>query len=193
MKRCDQVNAFLSTFGSYTPKQKSRMAYEVKEADCLTFLGATREIATLNTAKGSIVFLMTPTSVVNVGDFIEIIKWPAVAVHWPRSQFLAQNVQQEDTVIERGDVVLEQYPGTDSLNCAGTVIMVGDRYFIEIKNGRVATSYQINAATRFGRLIDSDKKRNKALEELTARKKKPKILEVGFWSREIKEVQGGAA
>lgn len=190
MKHCDRVNAFLSTFGSYKPKPKSRMAYEIKQGDRVDFI--TSSVAELHTAKGSILFNIQPGRFVSTGDFVEIIQWPNYSVHWPRSQFLAQNVQPEDTVIERGDVVLEQYPGTDSLNCAGTVIMVGDRYFIEIKNGRVATSYQINAATRFGRLIDSDKKRNKALEELTARKKKPKILEVGFWSREITEVQGGA-
>lgn len=194
MRACDQVNAFLSTFKPYTPKQKSRMAYEVKESDQITE-GADQRFSILKNEKGHIRFIRNIEFAqypVYPGDFIEIIKWPNVAVHWPRSQFEAQNITANDTVIQRGDAVFEEggAPG-DPLVCS-TVIKVKDRYFIEIKDGRVLTAAYIDGATRYRRIIDEDKKRNKALAELTARKRNPQLLEIGFWSREIAEVQGGA-
>ena len=97
-----------------------------------------------------------------------------------------------ENVINRGDATLETW-GPGNLQTSGTVIKLGSRYFIEIKNGRVMTACYINGATRYGRVIDEDKKRNKALAELEARKKNPQLLEVGFWSRTVETVQGGAA
>lgn len=190
MRSCDQLNAFLSTFGSYTPKQKSRMAYEVKQEDKLNFVTGNR--AVLTTAKGQIEFNIQANRFVSEGDFIEIIQWPNYAVHWPRSQFLAQNVQPGDTVINRGDAVLELCTGTDSLAVAGKVIKIKDRYFASIENGRVITSWSLAGAERFCRHHDA-KKLQKTLAELAARKKKTQVLEVGMWSRTVEEVQGGAA
>lgn len=191
---CQAINGVLSTFKPYTPKQKSRIAYEVKESDQL-IESSDERFGILKTDKGLIQFTRNIEFIsyqVFPGDFIEIIKWPNVAVHWPRSQFEAQNITANDTVIQRGDAVFEEggAPG-EPLVCS-TVIKVKDRYFVEIKDGRVLTAAYIDGATRYRRIIDEDKKRNKALAELTARKRNPQLLEIGFWSREIAEVQGGA-
>jgi hypothetical protein len=192
MRSCDQVNAFLSTFGCYKEANASRMAYEVKESDRIIEC-ADSNFGILRTEKGGVKFIRNAELVsyqVFPGDFIEIIKWPNVVVHWPREQFLSQTSQEN--VINRGDATLETW-GPGNLQTSGTVIKVGDRYFIEIKNGRVMTACYINGATRYGRFIDEDKKRNRALNALIARKKKPQVLEVGFWSRTVETVQGGAA
>lgn len=188
MSRCDQVNAFLSTFDCYKQANASRMAYEIKPDDKVDLLGGTWTL--LQTAKGTIDFTRSERDEVVAGDFVEIIKWPECAVHWPREQFIAQT--STENVINRGDATLETW-GPGNLQTSGTVIKLGSRYFIEIKNGRVMTACYINGATRYGRVIDEDKKRNKALAELEARKKNPQLLEVGFWSRTVETVQGGAA
>ena len=192
-KTCDQVNAFLSQFDCYKQADASRMAYEVKESDRVSY--GDEGFGLLVTDKGEIKFLLGEkflqgVRLVSPGDFIELIQWPHVALHWPRSQFLAQT--SSENVINRGDATLETW-GPGNLTVSGTVIKVGNRYFIEIKNGRVMTSPYLRGATSYMRLIDEDKKRNKALAALTARKKKPQVLEFGYWSRTVEEVQGGAA
>lgn len=190
MNQCQVINELLSTFKPYTPKQKSRMAYEVKESDQIVEC-ADERFGILNTDKGLIKFTRNIEFVsyqVFPGDFIEIIKWPTVALHWPRAQFEAQNITANDTVILPGDAVLEEvYSGT--LNVAGHVIKIKDRYFIGIENGRVHTAWCLAGATRFCRHHDG-KKLQKTLAELAERKKKTQVLEVGFWSRELVEVAG---
>lgn len=192
MSNCEQVNEFLSTFKPYTPKHKTRCAHEITGSDKIIEC-ADERFGVLETEKGLIRFTRNidfASYQVFTGDFIEIIKWPNVAVHWPRAQFLAQNVTANDTVIQRGDAVLEEmYPG--ALNVAGHVIKIKDRYFIGIENGRVHTAWCLAGATRFCRHNDG-KKLQKTLAELAARKKKAQVLEVGYWSREFAEVQGGA-
>jgi hypothetical protein len=198
MRTCDQVNAFLSTFGDYKAKRNSRMAYEVKESDRIIPC-ADESFGILHTDKGRIKFIRSAELVsyqVFPGDFIEIIQWPNCAVHWEREHFLAQNVQPDETVIKRGDAVLEHYEGTDQLITAGSVIKIADRYFVEIKNNRVLTAWSINGAARFydhNHALNNTKKLQKTLAELEARKKNPQVVEVGFWSRTVEEVQGGAA
>lgn len=192
MRSCDQVNAFLSTFDCYKEANASRMAYEVKESDRIIPC-QDEKFGYLSTAKGDIMFLRNAELVsyqVFPGDFIEIIKWPNVVVHWPREQFLAQT--STENVINRGDATLETW-GPGNLTVSGTVIKVGDRYFSRIENGRVKTSPYLRGATKYGRLIDHDKARNRALNALNERKKKPQVLEFGFWSRTVETVQGGAA
>ncbi|HCU66191.1 MAG TPA: hypothetical protein DF774_10570 [Rheinheimera sp.] len=192
MRTCDQVNEFLSTFKPYTPKHKTRVAYEVKESDQIIDCDDER-FGVLKTDKGSVKFIRNIEFLayqVFPGDFIEMIRWPDVAIHWPRAKFEAQNVTANDTVIQRGDAVLEEtYPG--ALNVAGHVIKIKDRYFIGIENGRVHTAWCLAGATKFCRHNDG-KKLQKTLAELAARKKKTQVLEVGYWSREFAEVQGGA-
>lgn len=195
MNHCQAINGILSTFKPYTPKQINRIAYEVKESDQI-IESSDERFGILKTDKGLIQFTRNIEFVsyqVFPGDFIEIIKWPNVALHWPRAQFEAQNITANDTVIHRGDAIFEEgaAPG-DPLACS-TVIKIKDRYFVEIKEGRVLTAAYINGATRFGRLIDENRNRDKAMAELTARKRNPQLLEIGFWSREIVEVSGGAA
>ncbi|MEN3159565.1 hypothetical protein ABC502_14390 [Alkalimonas sp. NCh-2] len=189
MSSCAQVNQFLGTFQSFKAKDKSRMAYEIKPTDTIDLY---EELNVLWTEKGKIEFARKKKAEVSAGDFIEIIQWPDIAVHWPRDQFIAQNVSESDRVINRGDATLETW-GSGNLQTSGTVIQVGSRYFVEIYNGRVLTACYIGGATRYNRFIDQDKKRDKALAELEKRKKKPKVMEVGFWSRDVEEVQGGAA
>lgn len=190
MRTCDQVNAFLSQFESYKQDDVSRIAYEVKESDRLSY-SEESSFALLVTDKGEIKFFHDRrTGLVVPGDFIEIIQWPYGVVHWPRSQFLAQT--STENVVNRGDATLETW-GPGNLTVSGTVIKIDSRYFIEIKNGRVMTTPYLRGATTYMRLIDEDKKRNKALAALTARKKKPQVLEFGYWSRTVETVQGGAA
>lgn len=137
MSRCDQVNAFLSSFGSYKAKDKSRIAYEIKAGDKIDYCAG--YFNSLQTEKGEIDFYKSPGAEVEIGDFIEIIQWPHLAVHWSRDVFIAQNINPTDNVIIRGNAVLEQ-SSESHLTTAGTVIKVGTRYFIEIKNGRVMTN-----------------------------------------------------
>lgn len=190
MNSCQKANAFLSQFKPFLPKQKTVIAYEVQPTDKCDFI--TLGYGVLHTLKGNVEFTIKETHRVCVGDYVVLEKFDQPAKHWTRKDFHAANYVGDDIVVKRGDAVFEEgaAPG-DPLVCS-TVIKIKDRYFIEIKEGRVLTAAYINGATRFSRLIDEDKKRNKALAELTARKRNPQLLEIGFWSREVAEVQGGA-
>lgn len=188
MNSCQQFNEFLSTFKSYTPKAKSRCAYQVQAGDKIYYTG--HAIGELVTAKGNIRFHREPGETVQVGDYIELINMHYV-LHWSRQHFEAQNLSAHDTVIKHGDVLLEvAYAGQPQVSCH--VIKMKDRYFRGIENGRVLTAPILQGATRFCRFTD-ERKLQKALAELAARNKKTQVLEVRYWSREFEEVQGGAA
>ena len=189
---CQAFNNLLSTFKTHTPKLQQRIAYEVTESDRFIYR-ENSDFVTLITANGGIDFYRDSdfaSYFILPGDFIEIIKWPSVAVHWTREVFLAMNVTANDTVIERGEAVLEKDSSGD-LHVAGYVIEISGRYFTGIEKGRVMTAWSIEGATKFRRHHDS-KKLEKTLAELAARKKKAQVLEVGYWTREFAEVQGGA-
>jgi hypothetical protein len=184
---CQLFNQFLSTFKPYMPMQKSRCAYQVQNIDRIDY--PAHNIGEVVTSKGRICFYRKPGEFVQVGDYIELINLHYV-LHWSRQHFEGQNLSAHDTVIKHGDLLLEvDYAGQPKVSCH--VIKIKDRYFRGIENGRVLTAPIIQGATRFCRFHD-EKNLQKTLTELAARKKKTQVLEVGYWSREFAEVQGGA-
>jgi len=179
MKACDQFNAFLNQFESHTARIQVGHAYKIKQGDVVDYIA--NNVAELITPKGRLEF--THEQSVSLGDYIFYGSLGS-SYHVSQTMFKRLFCDKAHCIALPGQPLVEESFAGNPL-VWHSVIKINDRYFSEFKNGRVMTAWCIEGAKKF-------KTRNnpvavdqiqKIVAELQLKKKKPKVLEVGYWSR----------
>lgn len=186
MNSCQQYHEFLNQFKPYAAKPDTHIAYQIKQCDVVDYID--NNVAELITPKGRIEF--THEQQVSLGDFI-VFQGLDGAYHVSQAMFKKLHFMDGETPVLPGQPVIEE-PIKGYPNVACLVIKIGKRYFSEIKNDRVITAWSIQGARHF--LLWNKKDRadlTKKIAELNSRHKKPAVIEVGFWSRDIAASEGG--
>lgn len=188
MNSCQQYHQFLNQFKPFAPKPDTNIAYQIKQGDVVDYID--NNVAELITPAGRIEF--THEQQVSLGDFI-VTKTLSDAYHVSQTLFKKLHFMAGEAAALPGQPVIEEfYPGHEHV--VGKVLKIADRYFIEIKNGKVRTTPYLKGARIFKRHNEKDQAALlKLITELEQRKKKPTAFEVGFWSRDAAASEGGAA
>lgn len=188
MNNCMHYQMFVSQFKPFAPKPDLNMAYQIKKGDVVDYIDNNK--AKLTTQLGGIEF--TWEEQISLGDFI-VHGGVRAAYHVSQTLFKKLHFMAGENAVLPGQPVIEEfYPGHEHV--VGKVLKIADRYFIEIKNGKVRTTPYLKGARIFKRHNEKDQAALlKLINELEQRKKKPTAFEVGFWSRDIAASEGGAA
>lgn len=189
MNSCQQYQQFLSQFNTFALNPDPNHAYQIKKGDRVDYIDSKK--AELTTQLGGIKFNYEQQ--VSLGDFI-VLGGVGAAYHVSQTLFKKLHLMTGETPVLPGQPVIEEhYEGNPVF--WHSVIKINDRYFSEIKNGRVRTAWCIEGAKKFETRHNpvAVSQMQKVVAELQQKKKNPKVLEVGYWSRDIAESEGGAA
>lgn len=187
MNSCQQYHQFLNQFDSHAARIQVGHAYKIKQGDVVDYIA--NNVAELITPKGRLEF--THEQSVSLGDYIFLGSLGS-SYHVSQSMFKRLFCDSAESIALPGQPVVEEsYAGNPLV--WHSVIKINDRYFSEFKNGRVMTAWCIEGAKKFETRNNpvAVSQMQKIVAELQQRKKKPFVVEVGFWSRDIPASQGG--
>lgn len=186
MNNCMHYQMFVSQFKPFAPKPDLNMAYQIKKGDVVDYIDSNK--ARLTTQLGGIEF--TWEQQVSLGDFI-VHGGVRAAYHVSQTLFKKLHFMAGENAVLPGQPVIEEFYAGNA-HAVGKVIKIAGRYFMEIKNDKVMTTPYLKGARIFRRHNEKEQAALvKLIKELEQRKKKPAVVEVGFWSRDIAASEGG--